>query len=89
MCCQFRSSPIVYGMTVSNICEILVNSSLPEHNGHPFTDNIFKCIFMNETFCVLIRIPLKFIPIGSIISIPLSEPMVASLLTHVCVTRPQ
>ena len=25
-----------------------------------FTDNIFKCIFMNETYCISIWISLKF-----------------------------
>ena len=27
-----------------------------------FADNIFRCIFMNEKFCILIRISLKFLP---------------------------
>ena len=31
-----------------------------------FTDNIFKCIFMNEKFCISIRISLKFVPKGRI-----------------------
>ena len=31
-----------------------------------FADNIFKCIFMNENDCLLIRISLKFVPKGSI-----------------------
>ena len=30
------------------------------------TDNIFKCIFMNEKFCISIRISLKFVPNGPI-----------------------
>ena len=34
------------------------------------TDNIFKCIFMNEKFCILIGISLKFVPKGSINNIP-------------------
>ena len=29
-------------------------------------DNIFKCIFLNETFCNLIKISLKFVPRGPI-----------------------
>ena len=29
-------------------------------------NDIFKCIFMNEKFCILIRILLNFIPKGSI-----------------------
>ena len=38
------------------------NSSLPGQNGHRFADDIFKCIFFNENFCVVIRISLKFVP---------------------------
>ena len=29
-------------------------------------DKIFKCIFVNEKFCILIRISLKFVPKGPI-----------------------
>ena len=29
-------------------------------------DNIFKCIFINEKFCISIRISLKFVPKGPI-----------------------
>ena len=35
-----------------------------------FQDDIFKCIFMNEKFCVLIPISLKFVPKGPIKNIP-------------------
>ena len=38
----------------------------PGQNGHSFTDDIFKCIFMNEKFCNLIKISLKFVPKGPI-----------------------
>ena len=31
-----------------------------------FTDNIFRCIFVNEKICILIKISLKFVPKGSI-----------------------
>ena len=34
--------------------------------GRHFADDIFKCIPMNEKFCILIRISLKFVPNGSI-----------------------
>ena len=55
-------------------------------------DYIFKCIFMNEKFCILIRMSLKFVPKGPIdnkwalVQVmawrrsgdkPLSEPMVS------------
>ena len=38
-----------------------INSSPPGQNGHYVTDNIFRCIFMYEKFCILITISLKFI----------------------------
>ena len=28
-------------------------------------DDVFKCIFVNEKFCILIKISLKFVPKGS------------------------
>ena len=50
-----------------------VSSSLPGQNGHHFEDNIFKCIFMSEKFCILIRISLKFAPKGPIDNIGLGN----------------
>ena len=41
---------------------IWVNSSPPGQNVHYFPDDIFNCIFMNEKFCILIRI---YIPNGT------------------------
>ena len=38
-----------------------INSSLPGQNGPHFADDIFKCIFTNEKFCILIWISLKFV----------------------------
>ena len=61
-------------------------------------------IFLNENIRISIKISLKFVPKGPInnnpalVQImawrrsgdkPLSEPMMISLLTHICVTRPQ
>ena len=81
------------------------NSNLGQRqNGRHFADDIFKCIFMNENIWIPIQISLKFIPKGPINNIlalvqvmawrragdkPLSEPMMVSLPTHICVTRPQ
>ena len=31
-----------------------------------FADDIFRCIFVNENFCILINIALKFVPKGPI-----------------------
>ena len=69
-----------------------------------FADDIFTCIFLNEKVWISINISLKFAPEGQINKIPvlvqimawrrpgdkpLSEPIMFSLLTHICVTRPQ
>ena len=35
-------------------CVYLVKYYLPGQNGHNSTDDIFRCIIMNETFCILI-----------------------------------
>ena len=80
------------------------NTLRPRQNGRHFADDIFKCIFLNENISIAIDISLKFVPEGRINNIPalvqimawrrlgdkpLSEPMMVSLLTHKCVTRPQ
>ena len=81
-----------------------VNTLRQRQNGRHFADYIFKCIFLNENIWIPIKISLKFVPKGPINNIlslvqmmfwrrpgakPLSEPMMVSLLTHICVTRPQ
>ena len=79
--------------------------SFISQNGHRFADDTFKrIIFLNENIKISIKISLKFVPKGPINNIPalvqimgwrrscdnpLSEPMMVSLLTHICVTRPQ
>ena len=47
------------------LCGVL-NSSTPGQNGRHILDDIFKCIFMNEKFCILIQIPLKCVSKGPI-----------------------
>ena len=81
-----------------------VNTLRPRQNGRHFTDAIFKCTFMYENIWASIKISLKFVPTGPVNNIPalvqimacrrpgdkpLSEPMMVSLLTHICVARPQ
>ena len=76
----------------------------PRQNGRRFADDTFKRIFLNENVRISIEISLKLVPKGPISNIPalvqimawrrsgdkpLSEPMMVSLLTHICVTRPQ
>ena len=71
------------------------NSSLPGQNGHRFTDDTFRYIFLNDKICTLIKISLKCIlrdPIENnpaLVSMmtwrqtgdkPLSEPMLTRFL---------
>ena len=75
----------------------------PRQNGRHFTDDILKCIFLNENVWISPKISLKFVPKVKINTIPLfvqrmawhrpcnkplSEPMMVSLLTHIWVTLP-
>ena len=86
------------------VARLNLNSLRPRHNGRHFADDIFKCIFLNETVWIPIKFSLKFVPKGPINYIPALvqimawrqpgdkpsfEPMMISLLTHICVTRPQ
>ena len=43
-----------------------INSFTWGQNGCHFTDNIFKCIFLNEDVRILIQISLQFVPKGPI-----------------------
>ena len=80
------------------------NTLRPRRNEPHFADDIFKRIFFNENFWISIKISLKFVSNGpnnnipALVQImawrrsgdkPLSEPMMVSLPTHICVTRPQ
>ena len=82
----------------------VVNTLRPRQNGRHLPDDIFKCISLNENVWISTEISLKFARKGSINNIPallrimawrrpgdkpLSEQMMTSLLTHICVTRTQ
>ena len=82
----------------------MFNTLRPRQNGRHFADDIFKCIFLNVNVWIPIKISMKFVPKGPINNIqalfqimawrstgdkPLSETMMVSLPTHICVTRPQ
>ena len=82
----------------------LVNTLRPRQNGRHFADDIFKLIFFKDNAWNSIEISLKFVPKGPINNIstliqimawrrpgdkPLFEPMLVSLMTHICVTRLQ
>ena len=81
-----------------------INTLRPRQNGRHFPDDIFKRIFLNQNVQIQINISLKFVPkcpinnIPALVQImawrrpidkPLSEPMMVSFPTHICVTRPQ
>ena len=103
-CCIFNdvhNYPI--SIDDSNLPRCL-NTLRPRQNGRHFADDIFKCTFLNENISISIDISLKFVPEARINNIPalvqimawrrlgdksLSEPMIVSLLTHICVTRTQ
>ena len=42
------------------------NLSPTGENGRHYTDDIFRCIYVNETICILIKTLLKFVPEGLI-----------------------
>ena len=78
-----------------------VNTLRLRQNGRHFPDDIFKCIFVNENVWILNTSWLKFVPTGPIdnnttlVQImawyptgdkPLSDPMMVSLLIHICMT---
>ena len=76
-----------------------INTLRPRQDGRHFPDGIFNCIFLNENGWI----PMKFRwnlfnNIPALVQImtwrcpgdkPLSESMMVSLATHICVTRPQ
>ena len=75
------------------------NTLRPRQNGRHFTDDVFKCVFVNENARILLKISVKFVskvPFNNIPALilmawyrsgdkPLSEPVKVSLLTHACI----
>ena len=97
----FRSGPLPH---CDRWLPWLFNTLRPRQNGRHFADETFKRIFLNENVRISIEISLKFVLKGPIHNIPalvqimawrrpgdkpLSEPMLISLPTHICVTLPQ
>ena len=100
-CYQHWSSTVVERM-LNLICFNMLLR--PRQNGRHFADDIFKCIFLNGSGSIAIKILLKFVPKGQINNIPalvqimtwcwpgdkpLSEALMVRLSTHIGVTRPQ
>ena len=46
--------------------EIILNSFPPRQNGRHLVDDIFRCIFVDEKFCIMIKFSLEFVPKGPI-----------------------
>ena len=99
---SYRLSKINFGWNVHH--SLSVNTLRPSQTGHHFPDDIFKFTFMNENIWIDIKTSLKLVPKGPFNNIvalvqimawcrpgdkPLSEAMIVSSLTHICVTRPQ
>ena len=83
--------PVRGPLHIPNVVIIVLNTLRPRQNGRQFTDDIIKYIFLNENVWVSIKISVEFIPKGpvNVNNIPLSEPMGASSLMHICVARPR
>ena len=74
----------------------LINTLRPRQNGRHFPDDILKCIFLNKKVSISTKISLKFVPKGPVNNSPASvqamtlyDPMIITLLTHICATRSQ
>ena len=91
-------------LVIHSTARTYINTLKPRQNGRHFADDTFKCIFLKENIRISTKISLKFVPKCPIDNIPalfqikawrrpgekpLSEAMMVSLLTHICVVRPQ
>ena len=89
---------------VCSIFSNVINTLRPRQSDRHFSDDVCKCIFLSENLWISIKIPPKFTPKGqtnnmpALVQImawrrsgdkPLSESMMISLRTLICVTRPQ
>ena len=100
--CFLRHYPLDLVWPTAELHKVWITTLRPRQNWRHFTDDIFKCNFLNENAWILIKIPLNFVPKGLINNIPvlvqimawrhsgdkpLSEPMIFSLRTGPqCVT---
>ena len=103
-CFEYVDTIWKYADTGRQMVDLRFNTLWPRQNGRQFADDIFKSVFLIENARISINISLKVVPKVQIINIPalvqimawrrsgdkpLSEPMMLSLLTYICVTRPQ
>ena len=84
--------------------DVLCNTLRLRQNCRHFSDNILKCLFLNENGWIPLQISLKFVPKVRINSVPalvqimawcrqggkpLTKPMISCHLMHIWVTWPQ
>ena len=96
-----NSSSIITNIMLLTLCVFVINTGdYPPpppsgQNGRHFTDDIFICIFVNESFYILIKISLKFVPEGPIDNnpwfrdnglVPNRRQAWPDSLTHICGT---
>ena len=101
---SIRSPQLGWGIPKDWLYRAGLNTLRPRQDGRHFPDEIFKSIFLNENVWISIKMSLKLVPrcpinnIPALVQImawrrqgdkPLSEPMMVSLPTHICVTRPR
>ena len=68
--CRRRSLLVKYDDQFVIKHHICVNSLRPRQNRRHFTEDVFKCNFLNENVWIPIKISLKFVPKGPINNIP-------------------
>ena len=104
ICQTFHEECIIHLRSLFMSTFMLLNTLRKRQNDRHFADDIFKRIFLKENVRIAIQISLRFVPKSLIDNIPalfqimasrrpgnkpLSEAMMVSLLTHICVARPQ
>ena len=60
--CQCQVCTILYAFQSNQVQGVKVNTLRLRQNGHHFSEDTFKCIFLNENIWILLNISLKFVP---------------------------
>ena len=60
----------LYQFSICPLCTRFFNTSRLRENGFHFPEDIFKCNFLNEKIHILIKVSLKFVPMGPFNKIP-------------------
>ena len=100
-CMSYQNYVILHWLLFHGTQFYNINTLRPRQNGGHFPDDIFKWIFLMEMYEFRVEqhwsllLGDNFSTLVQIMAwhrsgdIPMSEPMMDTLLTHVCVTRPQ